>query len=188
LGDAFSGYHSTNGHDWVAFGSAIIPMNTSVQAGLAVVSGTSNSLALASFERVLLEPLSATSDEWQQWMFAARGATNVSLMAPQADPDGDGRSNWAEYCLGSDPLAADTARALTVAGLVNGSTIALRFTERKNAEAYGRRFCFSTDLTTWTAVTPASNIQLRDLGSVVVREVTFPALAISGFYRADYGL
>jgi hypothetical protein len=121
-------------------------------------------------------------------MFAMRGVTNSSLTATEADPDADGRSNWAEYQLGSDPLVADTARPLTVAGLVNGSTIALRFAERKNADDLGRKFYFSTNLAEWTAVTPASSTQLQDMGSVVVREVTFPALAISGFYRAGYGL
>jgi len=187
LGNAFSGYYSTDRNTWVAFGSAAIPMTTAVQAGLAVVSGSSSSPALASLEGVLIEPLSAPFDEWQQWMLAMRGVTNPSLAAPEADPDLDGRSNWAEYKLGSDPLVADTARALTVAGLVNGSTIVLRFTERKNADDLGRRYYFSTNLADWTAVTPASSTQLEDLGSVVVREVTFPTSTVSGFYRAAYG-
>ncbi len=186
LGNAFSGYYSTNRNTWVAFGSATIPMTTAVQAGLAIASGSSSSPALAAFEGVLIEPLSAPFDEWQQWTLAARGVTNASLATPEADPDADGRSNWAEYKLGSDPLAADAARAVTVAGFVNGSTIALRFTERKNADDLGRRYYFSTDLADWTAVTPASSTQLQDLGSVVVREVIFRTSTVSGFYRAAY--
>ena len=50
LGNAFSGYYSTNRNTWVPFGSATIPMTTAVQAGLAVVSGSSSSPALAALK------------------------------------------------------------------------------------------------------------------------------------------
>ena len=187
LGNAFSGYYSTNRNTWVPFGSATIPMTTAVQAGLAVVSGSSSSPALAALEGVLVEPAERALRRMAAVDACLRGVTNPSLTAPEADPDADGRSNWAEYKLGSDPLVADAARAVTVAGLVNGSAIILRFTERKNADELGRRFYFSTNLAEWTAVTPASNTLLQDLGSVVVREVTFPTSTVSGFYRAAYG-
>ena len=186
LGNVFSGYYSADGNIWVAFGSAIVPMNTAVQAGLAGVSGSPNSTALASFDKVLIEPLSAPFGEWQQWMFAMRGVTNALLIAAEADPDSDGRSNWMEYQLGSDPLVADAKPAFTVTGFVNGSSIALRCTERKNADDLGRKFYFSGNLAGWTAVTPISSTQLEDRGSVVVREVVLPAPAATGFYRAGY--
>ena len=186
FGNAWAGYYSTNAASWVACGSAVLPMNAAVQAGLAVVSGSTTTAAVAGFDHVLVEPLSAPFVEWQQWMFAARGTTNASLIDATADPDHDGRSNAMEYRLGSDPLVADAARPISVAGLTKGATIVLRLAERKNAEDLGRRFYFSTDLSEWTPVTPASNTQLQDLGGVVVREVTFPASATSGFYCAGY--
>ena len=147
---------------------------------------TADAPATASFESVLVEPLSAPFGEWEQWMFGMRGVTNAALNAPEADPDSDGRSNWMEYQLGSDPLFADAKPAFTVTGFVNGSDIALRCTERKNADDFGRKFYFSGNLAAWTAVAPISSTQLEDRGSVVVREVIFPAAAATGFYRAGY--
>jgi M6 family metalloprotease-like protein len=46
-GGAFTGYHSANGVDWIAFGTATIPMGQVVLAGLAVTSHLNTTLATA---------------------------------------------------------------------------------------------------------------------------------------------
>jgi hypothetical protein len=187
LGGAVSAYASTNGVHWSLLGSAAVPMNPTLQAGVVVASGTADTPAQAAFQNVLIEPLSATYAEWQSWVFAARGITNAGQTAPGADPDGDGRYNLAEFYLGSDPLAPDASPTVSVAGFSAGSLIHLRFTERKNAADLGRKFWQSPDLRAWSEVTPVTIADLEDLGSRVVRDAAFPATAAGGFYRASYG-
>jgi hypothetical protein len=160
-------------------------MNPLVRAGLAVASGISDKVARADFQNVLIEPLSASYTEWQNWLFARRSVTNPAFTASIADPDQDGRSNQAEYWLGSDPLAANPTPAVKALG-VAGNVIQLRFTERKNAAALGRLFLYSSNLSSWNSVTPLSNILVEDFGSVVTRELTFPVSTVAGFYRSSY--
>jgi len=186
FGNSFSGYYSTDGQTWVAFGSAGIAMKAEVHAGLAAASGSSRSPAAVSFDKVLVEPLKASFDEWRQWTLVSRGATNAAIEAPEADPDGDERSNWMEYHCGSDPLVADVEPWLAVAGLVDGAAVNLRSTERKNADDFGRRYYHSTDLAVWAPIMPETTVQVQDRGSVVVRECTFPIRADAGYYRVGY--
>jgi hypothetical protein len=185
LANVFSGYYSTNGNSWTAFGSITNTMNPLVRAGLAVGSGIPDKVARADFQNVLIEPLSASYTEWQNWLFARRNVTNPAFTASTADPDQDGRSNQVEYWLGSDPLAANPTPAVKALG-VTGNVIQLRFTERKNAVALGRSFLYSSNLGSWNSVTPLSNIVVEDFGSVVTRDVAFPVSSKSGFYRSSY--
>ncbi len=186
FGNSFSGYYSMDGQTWVALGSAAIAMNSAIRAGLAAASGSSHSPAVVSFDKVLIEPLRASFDEWRQWMLASRGATNAAIEAPEADPDDDGRSNWMEYHCGSNPLVADLEAPLAVAGLIDGASVVLRSTERKNADDFGRKFYYSSDLVVWAPIMPEAMIQAQDRGSVVVRECTFPVRADAGYYRVGY--
>jgi hypothetical protein len=73
-------------------------------------------------------------------------------------------------------------RALNV---MNGQ-FTLRVAERKNAGALGRVFLYSTNLNNWSPVTPNSITTLEDAGAVVVRDVTFPVSANTGFYQIRY--
>jgi hypothetical protein len=187
FGSNFSAYASTNGASWTLLGSATVPMNAVVEAGLAAASGTADSPTGAVFHSVLIEPLGASYAEWQSWVFGLRGITNAAQTDPGMDPDNDERSNRAEFFLGSDPLALDTVPAVRVAGFSSGPFFHVQFTERKNAADYGRRFWRSTDLRVWSEVAPASITDLEDLGARVVREVTFPVLTTTGFYRSSYG-
>ena len=62
------------------------------------------------------------SHAWKFAHFSTAQRTNALVSGDFADPDGDGRSNLAEYALGGDPLVADTnldptARLLNVSGL-----------------------------------------------------------------------
>jgi hypothetical protein len=187
LGNALSAYRSADGKAWVLLSSPSLAMNSAVQAGLCVFGGAPDTLAQATFQDLAVEPLAASYTEWQNWMLAARGLTNATLLNPGTDPDGDGRSNLAEYWLGSDPLGFDAAPAIAVAGLTNGSIVRVQFRERKNAESFGRVFQTSSTLTNWSSVTPVAMTELQDFGSVVTREVFFQASATNGYFRASYG-
>jgi hypothetical protein len=187
FGNTFSAYASTNGASWTLLGSTTVPMNSVVEAGLAAASGTADTPTEAVFQSVLIEPLGASYVEWQSWVFGLRGITNAAQTDPGMDPDNDERSNRAEFFLGSDPLAPDMVPAVRVAGFSSGPFFHVRFTERKNAADFGRQFWRSADLREWSEVVPASITDLEDMGGRVVREVTFPVLTTTGFYRSSYG-
>jgi regulation of enolase protein 1 (concanavalin A-like superfamily) len=184
LGNVFSAFYSTNGRSWIALESALLPMNAAVQAGFAVASGETEAAATAEFDRILIEPLNATFSEWQAWVLSRRGVHD-SDAGLAADPDADGRSNVLEHLLGSDPLAADQAQPMEVAGL-GADFVRLRVEERKNAAALGREFLHSADLSTWNPITPDSNTIIHDKGSVVVREIRVPITTTTGFYLSRY--
>ncbi len=44
---------------------------------------------------------------WDNFRFTALEREDEAVSGPYADPDGDGRLNWVEYALGSDPWASD---------------------------------------------------------------------------------
>ncbi|MGN6643881.1 MAG: alginate lyase family protein, partial [Verrucomicrobiota bacterium] len=187
FGDSISIYASSNAVSWTLLDSATVPMNSQVQAGLLVFSGTADMPVQAVFENVLIEPLHGSYAEWQDWMFRWRGLTNAAETASGMNPDGDRYSNLGEFCLGLDPLTPDVLPAVVAKGMDNGgSTFRVQFTERKNAADYGRRFWCSADLREWSEVMPISMVELEDLGSRVVREVAFPALPTGAYYRAAY--
>lgn len=185
LGNIFTAYYSLDGKSWTSFGSVTAAMNASVQAGLAAASGLADTVAPTDFCNVLIEPLSASYAEWQNWMFTRRGVTDPAVTGSGADPDNDSRSNQAEFQLGSDPLAYDATPPVQALDVVNG-IIRCRFTERQNAAALGRVFLYSTDLINWNPITPNSLTVVVDSGSVVTREATFPVTATAGFYRSSY--
>jgi hypothetical protein len=184
LGNVFTAYYSLDGNTWTNIGSVTATMNSSVQAGLAVASGSTDTAAQTNFRNVLIEPLSASYAEWQYWMFKRRGLTDPAVTGNEADPDNDSRSNEAEFQLGSDPLVCDAASPVEALNIVNGM-IRCRFTERENAAALGRMFLYSTNLTNWNPVTPGSITGVVDSGSVVTREVTVPVAATLGYYRSS---
>lgn len=186
LGNLFTAYYSLDGKAWTALGAAVATLSQPVRAGLAVASGAADAVARAEFQEVLIEPLSASYAEWQNWMFARRGQTNAVLAGAEEDPDGDGRSNQWEYWLGSDPLSPDASPAVSVAGMGDGPCIRLRFVERKNAAGVGRVFLYSPDLVNWSTAAPNSVTPVEDRGSIVVNEVIFPVSAAAAFYRAAY--
>lgn len=45
---------------------------------------------------------------WDNFHFTSEQRDDSSVSGPLADPDGDGRPNWLEYAMGSDPWISDT--------------------------------------------------------------------------------
>ncbi len=98
---------------------------------------------------VSAQPLSAAMS-WRLENFGTSDATG--LAANDADPDGDGRANLAEYACGSSPLSADSA-PLTVAGTSSDGVphLTLTFTRRSPAVA-DTVIEASSELVGWTPI------------------------------------
>src|SRR4029450_4979884 len=91
FGDTFTAYYSADGASWTTLGSATVTMSTRLRVGLAAASGLADKTARAEFQNVLIEPLSASYSEWQNWMFTRRGVTDPLLTGIAADGDHDAR-------------------------------------------------------------------------------------------------
>lgn len=101
------------------------------------------------------------ADDWEQW-----------LAEPDADPDGDGRTNLVEWATGSSPAAADPDPALQIAAAGAGVTLSFHRADRAGLTLSVEQ---STDGTIWTNV-PASPAA-GDVSVSVTRE------AGRAFYR-----
>ncbi|HEX2750476.1 MAG TPA: hypothetical protein VHM91_20895 [Verrucomicrobiales bacterium] len=67
-------------------------------------------------------------DPWQDWIAASFDSTtqnDPAITGPDADPDGDGKTNLVEYATGFPPANPDTVPALAVSS--EGANVTLRF-------------------------------------------------------------
>ncbi len=185
LGRQLTAYVSADSQSWQRLGSTELTMGGNTLAGFVSISPTSEACAAAHFESWSFAPLNPDFAEWQKWALILRCATNGIAQGAAADPDADTRSNQWEFRLGSDPLAPDAQPAVE-AGAMDGSFVRLRLLERANAAAFGRSCLLSTNLSTWRAVSPLGESVIKDSGSLVVRELIFPAIEPASFYRISY--
>ena len=71
---------------------------------------------------------------WDNFHFTDLERANLLVSGPYADPDGDGRKNWVEYALGSDPRVADAGPVgIEWAEIDQARYAALRFCRPVNA-------------------------------------------------------
>ncbi len=94
---------------------------------------------------------SKTAQSYQGWRYAkfteAERADPV-ISGPYADPDSDGRVNWVEYALGSDPKRKSSGRPLFFEWLVFGAAryVGLSYIRARNAVDLTFRLVCSDDL------------------------------------------
>nr|WP_083808713.1 sulfatase-like hydrolase/transferase [Pedosphaera parvula] len=89
--------------------------------------------------------------------YAMQHGQSGTNAAPNADPDGDGVTNFAEWAFGGDPAAADPFIA-SLKGVQVTATHDFQFTFQRliNAANYGLRYRYfaSQDFSSWTEITP----------------------------------
>ena len=112
-----------------------------------------------------------TFSEWQSVHFNAGQLADPALIAPSADPDGDGLSNLAEYAFTGDPLFGDS-NLLPIGGQ-SGDHLTLTYRERTDLSGTEVWMLGSDDLLYWATFnsleeiarvngTGYSDITLRD--------------------------
>lgn len=113
---------------------------------------------------------------WAGERFSPAQLMNPALSGPEADPDGDGFDNHAEFVAGTDPLDAESFPRLK---LQSAGTNAprLSFTVASN-KSYTVQFCDALDAGSWKRY---SDIAARPTGSLM--EIPISATNAAGFFR-----
>ena len=125
---------------------------------------------------------------WTNFHFSKAERADDCVSGPYEDPDGDGRLNWVEYALGSDPWVADAAPVDWAWKDVAGNRFwALCFNRPKRTLDVTYELLITDDLlnTPWSvdagAVSKATSLT-EDTESVVLREGS-PTTSAARFYR-----
>jgi hypothetical protein len=95
---------------------------------------------------------------WVDFTFDAAGAADPAVSGSDRDPDGDGRTNFTEYALGTDPFTIDAAEKRVVVSPVtvgNREFVQVSFPRSRWALPVTYSLQASPDLAGWTALTPA---------------------------------
>lgn len=77
-------------------------------------------------------------------------ATNLGISGFHADPDRDGRTNFYEYALGSNPLERNQSPSIAINA--NENSLAFHFQQRRNLTDARLTPEFSTNLIDWTPI------------------------------------
>lgn len=125
---------------------------------------------------------------WDNFHFTSTQRDNPLIGGPHADPDGDGRPNWAEYALGSDPWTPDVAPVgFSLASGAEGRYPALVFDRAANALDVQYALWATGDLQweLWAPVAAAVSeaVPLGDGRETVTLRETEPATAGSRFLK-----
>jgi hypothetical protein len=83
------------------------------------------------------------ADDWQRKYFGHVG------IDPNADPDHDGMSNYAEFWAGTDPLDASSVLAIDPTALLNNGQIQIRW---KSVAGKTYSVQYSTDASSWSSL------------------------------------
>jgi hypothetical protein len=127
-----------------------------------------------------------TFGDWMLHNFTDAQLADSTIGGASADPDQDGVPNLVEFAMGGNPWSADSSAAkLQPVGSTPG-TFRFRFQERKNLGDVQRSFESSTDLINWSLATPTTLSNVADLGTLWLREATFPIQAFSTLFRLKF--
>jgi hypothetical protein len=148
-------------------------------------SASPNGLALfhASVKDGLITVGNRTGSSWNDgipdtWRLLYFGTVSNPLSAADADPDGDGASNWQEYIAGTNPMDATSVFKLLPTTTAPGGGFALQWTSVVN-KTYSLQSSTSLSSGIWTTV--ATNLT----GAGQALHWTDPdASATAKFYRA----
>jgi sugar lactone lactonase YvrE len=105
---------------------------------------------------------------WRQQNFGT--ITDSGDAANTADPDNDGQPNLLEYAWGTNPLAADTSRGMTLGTVADAQGNHLTLTFNRIADpALSYTVEASDDLASWISVWTSSGMQNED-GTITVSD------------------
>ncbi|PYI86454.1 MAG: hypothetical protein DME26_09005, partial [Verrucomicrobia bacterium] len=74
-----------------------------IESGAYILRLTASDGALAASDDVAIAANGQGYDNWRTTYFTAAELANPAVSGPDADPDGDGFTNYQEYLSGTDP-------------------------------------------------------------------------------------
>jgi hypothetical protein len=95
-------------------------------------------------------------DAWRRLRFSTNDFANAFISGEQADPDGDGLPNLAEYALGREPARVDAVSF--TATRVNDGKLSLSFERLAVLGDIQFSWQTSTNLVNWVAINPTQEI------------------------------
>jgi hypothetical protein len=117
---------------------------------------------------IFLDPAPAPFVFWKQRRFGGAQLADGAISGDHADPDGDGRSNFVEFLLNSDPLAYSGAEAD-----LQGQHLQMTYTRSKDAVSWIFEPQYSTNLVDWLSGTnwiePIAIVDGPDHETITVR-------------------
>ncbi|MFZ4765885.1 MAG: S8 family serine peptidase, partial [Roseimicrobium sp.] len=134
-------------------------------------------------DQISYTPAFATGPPYAQWLnglFPSSQLGNGLLTGPDADYDGDGRSNLAEYAFGGSPVLPDNANATPTQTAGNDVTFHYTTTDSKTDVIVVPRL--STDLVNWANATSEMVSQAAGLTHWQVR---VPQSAGKSFFQLN---
>jgi hypothetical protein len=145
---------SAAGWVWPSENPLELPVNWTVSAATQVTVGLANGMGFAMKSAKVSGQLPVTTWlEWRAKMFNDDQLANVTVSGPNADPDGDGVVNVAEFALGGHPLIAGGTHGRVAPGLaLSGGRNRLTMTISKRCDrSINWSAQASLDLLTWSA-------------------------------------
>ena len=135
-------------------------------SGSGVVSGTSAAAGVYPFTVQVIDSATAAATQalsiqaqnipystWTAQHFTAAEQANPAISGPDADPNGDGLSNFLSFALNRDPKIAGPNPALPVSiqkdGVTGGSYLTLTYTRRKAPSGISYYVGASGDMLAW---------------------------------------
>jgi len=132
------------------------------------VTDTNGDTALASV------PVTVTSTFgfWQTNKFTTSELADPNISGPAADPDQDSFPNLLEYALGLEPKTFDSGSTLNTV-LTNG-VFTLSFPHLKAATDVTLAAQVSSDLLSWTTLTPTQTVDQGPIETVIIQDGSSP--------------
>jgi uncharacterized delta-60 repeat protein len=160
----------------------LVEGNETLKLTLGLVSGGAGYGAYSNAVLTIVDnDGSSTYMTWQQSHFTPTELTNPSVSGDSADPDGDGLKNIFEYAFGLDPKSPNTTDPISTT--VDATYVSIIYPKLKAATDITFIVEKSTDLVTWTAVTPI-NVILSDDGAIqVIKAEVLKAGSVATYLR-----
>ncbi len=175
-------WQSISGPAAVTFGNSASPATTAIfpTSGTYLLKLTATS-PLGSVERTLAVTAALNPAIFTDWQTLAwPGSSDLNVIGPNADPDGDGLNNLLEWALYLDPKKPDTFDPIFAK---TGTTLEFTYTRRKDAAATFQLEWSDTLLQDWSSSGISPETLMTENPNTTTIKLTLPAGDSNRFVR-----
>jgi hypothetical protein len=166
---------------WVGDYQGLVPALNFDVPGVAAWVDTRNG-NLDPYAVRIVRTKGTTFEAWRRLRFSTNDLANSTVSGADADPDGDGISNLAEYALGLEPNQSNSGSLKIVATVAGG--VSVRYNRLAVLGDIQFSWQTSKDLVHWTLATPAhESVSTGHDPSMQQVEVSFVVAENARFFR-----